>query len=293
MATLLISLGANLGNSYDTMLAASGMLRDAFGHENVILSRLYRTPPVGGPAGQSDFLNAVAKIDTQRTCWEIWEILKRIEKDLGRQRQHRWEARRLDIDILLYEDLRVWTPHLKIPHPRMCMRSFVLVPALEVAADAVEPVTGWTLEGLRANLLHAKESTIAVFCSSLEARLELERAVVANADRSQIFPSLRFDICSSPDCVGDTRFAFENRDILKIFCVRTPEPETIQWEDFAFSWAKALGLVGPSPPVQPAGPRYLLPDNDISWTVHEIEASRRALTCPIEPLGRSFGDLTP
>jgi 2-amino-4-hydroxy-6-hydroxymethyldihydropteridine diphosphokinase len=292
MSTLLISLGANLGNSYDTMLAASGMLHDAFGHENVYLSRLYRTPPVGGPAGQSDFLNAVAKIDTRCTCWEVWEILKRIEKDLGRQRQHRWEARRLDIDILLYEDLRVWTPHLKIPHPRMCMRSFVLVPALEIGAEAVEPVTGWTLERLHGNLLHAKESNIVVFCSSPDARLDLERAI-ANAVPSQTFPSLRFEICSSPDRVGVTKSVIGSWDILKIFCVRTPEPETIQWEDFAYPWAKALGLVGPSLEPQPDGPRYLLPDNDLSWTVHEIEASRRALTCPIEPFGRPFGDLPP
>jgi 2-amino-4-hydroxy-6-hydroxymethyldihydropteridine diphosphokinase len=64
MPSSLISLGANLGNVQEAMHAARRMLADSFGQQNVRISHIYRTPPVGGPAGQSDFLNAVAAIET-------------------------------------------------------------------------------------------------------------------------------------------------------------------------------------------------------------------------------------
>lgn len=284
MARLLISLGANLGNSYETMLAASRMLVDVFGGNKIQFSRFYITPPVGGPSGQSDFLNAVARIETELNCWEAWDIFKQIEKDLGRQRQYRWEARRLDMDILLYEDARVWTPHLKIPHPRMCMRSFVLVPAMEVAPNMIEPVSGWSIERLHENLLTVQESTgIVVYSNDAESSRELSRWI-SGATQTEHRPKLCFATCESPNQIGILCSKEPSRVALRIFCVRTPEPETIQWEDFASPWASALGLVGGNTQACFSGPRYLLPDNDLSWTVHEIEACRQAMTCPIHPL---------
>ncbi|MEI7458781.1 MAG: 2-amino-4-hydroxy-6-hydroxymethyldihydropteridine diphosphokinase [Pirellula sp.] len=156
MAGTLISLGANLGNVRESMAAAKRLLDDAFGPRNLRFSHLYRTPPVGGPAGQGDFLNAVASIETNRSVWEVWEIIKQVETNLGRQRQFRWEARRIDIDLLLYGQQRIWTPHLKVPHPRMCMRTFVLKPADEMVPDWIDPVTGWTIHELNTHLERSK-----------------------------------------------------------------------------------------------------------------------------------------
>ena len=156
MAGTLISLGANLGNVRESMAAAKRLLDDAFGSRNLRFSHLYRTPPVGGPAGQGDFLNAVASIETNRSVWEVWETIKQVETNLGRQRQFRWEARRIDIDLLLYGQQRIWTPHLKVPHPRMCMRTFVLKPADEIVPDWIDPVTHWTIHELNAHLERSK-----------------------------------------------------------------------------------------------------------------------------------------
>jgi 2-amino-4-hydroxy-6-hydroxymethyldihydropteridine diphosphokinase len=287
MARLLISLGANLGNSYETMTVAAVMLRDAFGSPRVQLSRLFVTPPIGGPEGQSDFLNAVACIQTELDCWEVWDIVKRIEKDLGRQRQHRWEARRLDVDILLFDGARIWTPHLKVPHPRMCMRSFVLVPAMDVAADMVEPVTGWTIEKLHQNLQQAERSTILIYSNTEDSSRALSDSMASRSHPLRL-PSVRFVTCKSPEQIGSCISDPPGKVSLRIFCVRTPEPETIQWEDYARPWVDALGLAQGHANWDFEGPRYLMPDNDPSWTVHEIEASRRALTCPIHPIERRF-----
>jgi len=148
MAQSLISLGANLGNPRQLMQLAGKMILDRFGTSNVTFSRLYRTPAVGGPTGQDDFYNAVAKIESSNTAFEIWRSLHEIEQLLGRRRRHRWEARRIDLDVLLHAGERHWTPTLKIPHPRMLMRTFVLEPACEIASDWIEPVTGQTIAGL-------------------------------------------------------------------------------------------------------------------------------------------------
>jgi 2-amino-4-hydroxy-6-hydroxymethyldihydropteridine diphosphokinase len=293
MARLLISLGANLGNSYETMTLAAVMLREAFGSRHVQLSRLFATPPIGGPAGQSDFLNAVAMIQTEFDCWRVWEILKRIEKDLGRQRQHRWEARRLDMDILLLDEARVWTPHLKIPHPRMCMRSFVLVPAMDVAPDIVEPVTGWTIEKLHLNLQNASQATILIYSNTEDSSRKLSETMASRGHSAEL-PSVRFLTCKTPEQISNPVADLPDCVALRIFCVRTPEPETIQWEDYARPWADALGMVhGKASPhsktnLSVEGPRYLMPDNETSWTVHEIDASRQATRCPIEPIDRQF-----
>ncbi|MCU0709892.1 MAG: 2-amino-4-hydroxy-6-hydroxymethyldihydropteridine diphosphokinase [Pirellula sp.] len=287
MARLLISLGANLGNTYETMVAASKLLIDAFGKSSTYFSRLYRTPPVGGPTGQSDFLNAVARIETSLNCWEVWDVIKRIERDLGRQRQQRWEARRIDMDILLHGDARIWTPHLKIPHPRMCMRSFVIIPALDVAGEAIDPVTQWTVERLFQNLCDASLRTTLV-CSNIAHTLEDLRTGFKGLGEQSKVPTLRFAICDRPENLkSDVRFA-QGEIALTIVCVRTPDPESVQWEDYSYPWAQALGFTPSSEGFPLEGPRYLLPANDIPWAVHEIDASRMAMTCDVQPLDDSW-----
>ncbi len=166
MARCLVSFGANIGDARATIQQAAARLQerlcgnapdsdgpsrhDAGG--SFQLSRCYRTPPVGGPAGQPPFINAVAAVTTDVSVWDVWHCIRQIEKEFGRERNLRWEARRIDLDILLYDDARIWTPHLKIPHPRMCMRRFILLPAVDVAGDWLDPVSGWTIAQLADNL---------------------------------------------------------------------------------------------------------------------------------------------
>jgi 2-amino-4-hydroxy-6-hydroxymethyldihydropteridine diphosphokinase len=142
------------------------MLQESFGSDPIVASHIYRTPPVGGPTGQGEFLNAIVSLKTEADPFAVWRVLRTIEERLGRRRQHRWEARAIDLDLILHGDQRVWTPHFKIPHPRMAMRRFVLAPAAEIAPDLIDPVTGWTITKLLQQV-EASPREIQVIASGL------------------------------------------------------------------------------------------------------------------------------
>jgi 2-amino-4-hydroxy-6-hydroxymethyldihydropteridine diphosphokinase len=132
-----VALGANLG---DPQAALRQALRDleALPHTQLVrASSLYRTAPVDstGP----DYINAVAELRTTLGPYELLAALQRIEEAAGRQRPYRNAPRTLDLDILLYGDLRLDEPRLTLPHPRMYQRAFVLVPLAEIAPALVRP----------------------------------------------------------------------------------------------------------------------------------------------------------
>ena len=114
--------------------------------KTVRLSPFYETEPVGGPADQPKYINAVGIIQTTLPPTELLEILQKIESDFGRVRTEHWGARTLDIDILLYENHVVKLPILTIPHIEMLHRRFVLEPAKDIAADWVHPLTKKTIQ---------------------------------------------------------------------------------------------------------------------------------------------------
>ena len=107
-------------------------------------SSLYDTEPVG-EVDQPNFLNAVAQLDTELTARQLLWNLQLIEKRLGRVRSQRWGPRTIDLDLLLYGNLVVDESDLKVPHPELVHRSFVLVPLVELDPLLVHPVTGETL----------------------------------------------------------------------------------------------------------------------------------------------------
>ena len=282
MPRTLISLGANLGNVRESMQAAKRLLQDAFGSANLLLSHFYRTPPVGGPDGQGDFLNAVAAIQTDASVWEVWETIKRIESALGRQRQLRWEARHIDIDLLLYEQQRIWTPHLKIPHPRMCMRTFVIVPANEIVPDWIEPVTGWSIFKLNDHLKCSLnyESAIRVICQDEEQSLRLQREFAVTSGHDQV--RLLWE-AAKPQQLFDNDAVHR----LTIAAVASPDPTTVFWEDCSKPWVRALNLetsvsMNASEVRCIQGPRYLMPADDVKWAVHEMIAADQAMRCWVE-----------
>ena len=113
-------------------------------------SRRYRTAPVGGPPGQPDYVNAVARLETRLSPGDLLRGLQVIEMASGRRRAERWGSRTLDLDLLLYGQETIDTPELCVPHPRLSARPFVLIPLAEVApADLVVPGQG-VLADLRA-----------------------------------------------------------------------------------------------------------------------------------------------
>ena len=104
-------------------------------------SPLYGSSPVG-PPGQPDYVNAVARLETSLDAHALLDALQAIELSHGRVRGERWGARTLDLDLLLYGDRQIDTPDLKVPHPQLHLRAFVLVPLHDLAPDLELPGLG-------------------------------------------------------------------------------------------------------------------------------------------------------
>ena len=93
-----------------------------------------------GPEGQPDYINAVAAIKTQLSALDLLDALQQIESEQGRVRTGlRWGPRTLDLDILLYDEQIISTERLRIPHPGLHERAFVLYPLYEIDPDLMIP----------------------------------------------------------------------------------------------------------------------------------------------------------
>jgi 2-amino-4-hydroxy-6-hydroxymethyldihydropteridine diphosphokinase len=139
MSTVYIALGSNLGNRQANMAMALRMLPPLARVDAV--SPLYESPPQP-PAPPPPYLNAAARIITGLGPDALLRHLKQIEHLIGRRSRERWSPRPIDLDIALYDDLVLDTPDLKIPHPRIAERAFVLKPLLDIEPDLKHPVTG-------------------------------------------------------------------------------------------------------------------------------------------------------
>lgn len=126
-----VALGANLAEPVAQVRNAIEALRALPQSRLRRVSSLYRTAPVG-VTGQPDFVNAVAALDTTLAPADLLAALFRVEADFGRRRDYRLAPRTLDLDLLLYDQSVLATPTLTLPHPRLHLRAFVLVPLLEI-----------------------------------------------------------------------------------------------------------------------------------------------------------------
>jgi 2-amino-4-hydroxy-6-hydroxymethyldihydropteridine diphosphokinase len=144
-----VALGANLDDPVAQVTAAFAALAVLPQTRLTARSSLYRTAPVGY-AEQPDFINAVAAVHTVLPPRELLDSLLAIELGHGRVRTFANAPRTLDLDLLLYGDLRFHEDGLTIPHPRMHERAFVLVPLAEIAPHAMVPGSGAVSDLLRA-----------------------------------------------------------------------------------------------------------------------------------------------
>ena len=138
MPRAFVALGANLVEPQTQVRAALAELARLPQSTLVAASSLYRTAPVG-LAGQPDFINAVAALDTSLSPDDLLEALFAIERSFGRVRKEKNGPRTLDLDLLLYDNEIIDTPHLHLPHPRLHLRAFVLEPLAEIAPERVSP----------------------------------------------------------------------------------------------------------------------------------------------------------
>lgn len=141
LETVFIALGSNLDDPGAQVRTALRELASLPETRLTGESSLYLNPPAGY-RDQPDFVNAVARIETRLAPHALLERLLAIERAHGRVRDFPNAPRTLDLDVVLYGDLRLHEPGLTIPHPRMLERAFVLVPLSEIAPDAVVPGKG-------------------------------------------------------------------------------------------------------------------------------------------------------
>ncbi|NUP73817.1 MAG: 2-amino-4-hydroxy-6-hydroxymethyldihydropteridine diphosphokinase [Sinomonas sp.] len=132
-----LALGSNLGERAETLAEAVSDLVDRPEVRLVDVSPVIQTKPVGGPAGQPDFLNMVIIVQTSLGPYELLAHCQAVESKHRRTREVRWGPRTLDVDIITYGDLRQDDPVLTLPHPRAAERAFVLFPWLLIDPTAV------------------------------------------------------------------------------------------------------------------------------------------------------------
>ena len=143
-----VSLGSNLGAREVALAGAVAALRATRGVRDVVVSAVFETEPVG-PGPQGPYLNAVARLDTTLSPPALLERLLAVERAYGRERSpERHAARTLDLDLLLFGERVVDTPGLRVPHPRLHERAFVLEPLAELAPEVVHPVLRETIARL-------------------------------------------------------------------------------------------------------------------------------------------------
>lgn len=144
---VVLGLGGNKGNVSETLNKSHNMIRELVGKID-LQSSFYQTK-AWGIENQTDFINQVIQVGTDLQPKEILIKCLEIEKVLGRERKQKWGQRTIDIDILFYDNIIVETPDLKIPHPYIHQRNFVLYPLSEILPKFNHPTLNKTILELK------------------------------------------------------------------------------------------------------------------------------------------------
>ncbi len=143
---IFLGLGSSIGNAKKIFTSTERAL-ETCGICVIKKSKIFKNPPFGGVA-KNEFSNAVWQIETTNSPAELLKILQKIENDHGRTREKKWDDRTLDLDILIFNDEIIDRKGLKIPHPEMAKRIFVLKPLAELVDETFEIPTLGTLKNL-------------------------------------------------------------------------------------------------------------------------------------------------
>ncbi len=138
MAGIYLGLGSNLGDRMRNLARCLKALPLTNEIQLKKLSSVYESEPVGH-SEQPWFLNMVVEIATDLKPFKLLHLIQQIEKELGRKKTYHWGPRTIDIDILSYDDIIFAHPMLNVPHGKLHLRQFVLLPLQEIAACFVHP----------------------------------------------------------------------------------------------------------------------------------------------------------
>lgn len=296
-----ISFGSNLGDRRELIAAAAQRIAGCdliMGGDGLKTSRLFETPPIGGPGGQEPFLNAIGVFQTEAPARAVLGLLQELENDLGRQRRLRWDARSIDLDVVLHGNLVGGTTGLVVPHPRYTARQFVLRPACDVAAHFRDPRFGWTLKELSDHLdgdvpslalVTGRKATRELLCR----RLAQEYGVALRT--AECFQA------GSQSTPGSTTAATETRwvsgflpNLPARLPSRTGQPSLPGAPMIGFprllvriQQSTALDRWPAPHQMWPGGwrwPEYRLEIDDMDWAVSELASALDSMRCSAEPV---------
>lgn len=152
--TAFVALGSNLGDREGNLRRALELLSQN-GVEIVKISKFIETEPYG-VIDQPRFLNGVCQVKTALKPLELLRLLLAVEKEMGRVRLRHWGERNIDLDLLLYDDAIMDTEELRLPHPDMVNRDFVMLPLAEIAPELKHHVLDKTMAELAAEFMQYK-----------------------------------------------------------------------------------------------------------------------------------------
>jgi 2-amino-4-hydroxy-6-hydroxymethyldihydropteridine diphosphokinase len=312
-AQCLISFGSNLGHRDGLIAQAARMIAASPLVSSLRASRLFETPPIGGPDGQEPFLNAVAAFETAASARQILELLQQIEAQLGRTRRQRWDARSIDLDVVLHGQLVSGGTGLIVPHPRYTARQFVLQPACDVAANYRDPRFGWTLERLARHLSQGVPS-MALVGSDLSTRQELcrrlqqEHGIETFTPHPLAEPMGVIGNAPAPACPKATRRSDDAASTITLtgshpwVSAFVPKLPSLDSDETALRHVPRLvarmqsttaSTCWPAPhQMWPAGwqwPEYRLEVNDLDWAVREVVSALASMRCPVTPITEDGG----
>jgi len=141
MSRVFLALGSNKGDREEYLKNAFSLLKSDSNVNIIEASSVYETKPYGN-IPQNNYFNGVVLIETSYTPSEIYLLIKKIEKEVGRTDSVRWGEREIDIDIILIDSLIFEDKNITIPHKEYDLRDFVLVPMCEIDNEVIDPRTG-------------------------------------------------------------------------------------------------------------------------------------------------------
>lgn len=144
--TAFVALGSNLGDRQGNLNRAVELLQQ-HGVEVLKVSTFIETEPYG-VTDQPRFLNGACMVKTELSPLELLRLLLSVEEEMGRVRLRHWGERNIDLDLLLYEGVIMDTEELRLPHPDMANRDFVMLPLAELAPSLIHPVLQKTMQEL-------------------------------------------------------------------------------------------------------------------------------------------------